>query len=38
MGASLEAMSQGLVTDKYNLEIERQREEAKLTWLQENSN
>ena len=38
MEASKEATSQGLITDKYNLEIERQREEAKLAWLQENSN
>ena len=35
MNLSIEASKQGLLTDKYNLEIERQREEAMLEWLQE---
>ena len=35
MNLSIEASKQGLLTDKYNFEIERQREEAMLKWLQE---
>ena len=35
MNLSIEASKQGLLTDKYNFEIERQREEAMLEWLQE---